>query len=114
MTKLQPLCKHVCLPLYQTFNKQQSDELLKTESRTTARQQQNVIAISSSSLVKDFQAVPFLVLPVQVMRGSFYVSFNLMAVGCNSQRSKFDRFRDKAPLGFHTIEVFLTSDPDFR
>ena len=109
MTKLQPLCKHVCLPLYQTFNKQQSDELLKTESRTTARQQQNVIAISSSSLVKIF-----LVLPVQVMRGSFYVSFNLMAVECNSQRSKFDRFRDKAPLGFHTIEVFLTSDPDFR
>ena len=81
MTKLQPLCKHVCLPLYQTFNKQQSDELLKTESRTTARQQQNVIAISSSSLVKIF-----LVLPVQVMRGSFYVSFNLIAVECNSQR----------------------------
>ena len=113
MTKLQPLCKHVSLPLYQTFNKQQSDELLKTESRTTARQQQNVIAISSSSLVKIFKPFLFL-LPVQVMRGSFYVSFNLMAVECNSQRSKFDRFRDKAPLGFHTIEVFLTSDPDFN
>ena len=60
MTKLQPLCKHACLPLYQTFNKQQRDELLKTESRTTARQQQNVIAISSSSLLMIFKSFLFL------------------------------------------------------
>ena len=32
-----------------------------------------------------------------------------MAVECNSQRSEFDRFRDNAPLGFHTTEIFPTS-----
>ena len=68
--------------------------------------------ISSSPLFnKDFQPVPFLVSAVQGVRGSFYVLFNLMAVECNSQCSKFDRFCDKAPLGFHTsIEIFLTSE----
>ena len=79
-------------------------------SKTTTARDCNIFVLP----LKDFQAVPFLVFPVQVMRGSFYVSFNLMAVECNSQRSKLDRFRDKAPLGFLTIEVFLTSDPDFN
>ena len=108
MTKLQLLCKHVCLPLYQTYNKQQRDELKSNNCKITTTRDCNIFILP----LKDFQAVPFLVFPVQVMRGSLYVSFNLMAVECNSQRSKFDRFRDKAPLGFHTIEVFLTSDPD--
>ena len=48
--------------------------------KTTTTRDWNIFILP----LKDFQAVPFLVFPVKVMRGSFYVSFNLMLVECNS------------------------------
>ena len=70
MTKLQLLCKHVCLPLYQTYNKQQRDELKSNNCKITTTRDCNIFILP----LKDFQAVPFLVSAVQVLTSVVKVS----------------------------------------